>query len=218
MALRRDLLGELRRRVLATALEASRLGLVTMTSGNFSACDANSGLVAITPTGRPYSSMGAEDIVLVSLDGSVAEGRLPPSSETPLHLDVYAARADIRGIAHVHSVCANAVGALGLAVPPIVGTLWKYVGGDLRTAAFKESGTAEYARHALQVMGDQRAVIMANHGLLAIGETVEQALAAAAYAEEGARIYLLARQLGQPTTHPRPNPSDMYAPDWWADE
>src|SRR5687767_4774605 len=139
------MLDELRERVLTAALEAYRQGLMTMTSGNFSAREGETGLVAITPSGWPYPSMRPDDLVVVSLDGSVVEGAHRPSSETPLHLGVYAARPDIHGIAHVHSVHANAVGTLGLAVPPIVGTLWKYVGGDLVTIPFRESGTAEYA-------------------------------------------------------------------------
>ena len=209
-------LADLRARVLAAALEASRLQLMTMTSGNFSARDRESGYVVITPSGRPYGTMRSEDIVVVRLDGTVVEGEHRPSSETPLHLGVYRARPDVDGIAHVHSPHANAVGALGLAVPPIVGTLWKYVGGTLETAPFMESGTAEYGAHALATMGDRRAMIMANHGLLAIGPTVEDALETAAYAEEGARVYLLARPLGEPREHPRPSVGMMYAPSWWS--
>jgi ribulose-5-phosphate 4-epimerase/fuculose-1-phosphate aldolase len=64
-------------------------------------------------------------------------------------------------------------------------------------------------------MGERRAMIMANHGLLAIGETVEKALESAAYAEEGARVFLLARAHGETTTHPRPEAGMMYAPPWW---
>ena len=209
------MLGELRSRVLTAAQEAARMGLMTMTSGNFSARDPETGLVAITPSGRPYASMTPSDIVIVDLDAKVVDGSLKPSSETPLHLGVYNHRTDVDGIAHVHSVHANAVGALGLDVPPIVGTLWKYVGGVLATATFMESGTSEYAAHALAVMGARRAMIMANHGLLAIGDTVEAALETAAYAEEGARVYLLARPLGEPSTHPRPSRGMMYAPSWW---
>jgi L-fuculose-phosphate aldolase len=209
------LLADLRARVLAAAKEAAGLQLMTMTSGNFSARDRDTGLVVITPSGRPYATMRPEDVVVVRPDGTVVEGGHRPSSETPLHLGVYRARADVDGIAHVHSPHANAVGALGLAVPPIVGTLWKYVGGALETAPFMESGTAEYAAHALATMGDRRATIMANHGLLAIGRTVEEALETAAYAEEGARIYLLARPLGEPREHPKPSVGMMYAPAWW---
>jgi len=209
------LLADLRARVLAVAQEAARLGLMTMTSGNFSARDRESGLVAITPSGRPYAKMTPADIVIVNLDGEVVDGSLKPSSETPLHLGVYNGRPAIEGIAHVHSPHANAVGVLGLDVPPIVGTLWRYVGGPLVTATFMESGTRQYASHALAAMADRRALIMANHGLLAIGDTVEAALETAAYAEEGARVFLLARPLGEPSTHPRPSRGMMYAPPWW---
>jgi L-fuculose-phosphate aldolase len=78
-----------------------------------------------------------------------------------------------------------------------------------------ESGSREYAAHALATMKDRRAMIMANHGLLAIGDTVERALETAAYAEEGARVFLLARALGEPSAHPKPEPGMMYAPTWW---
>jgi L-fuculose-phosphate aldolase len=209
------MLDELRARVLAAAREAYDQRLMTMTSGNFSARDPETGLIAITPSGRPYTTMQPADVVVVDPSGALIEGAHRPSSETPLHLGIYAGRADVHGIAHVHSIHANAVGALGLTVPPIVGTLWRYVGGDLRTAPFKESGTAEYAAHALRVMGEQRAMIMANHGLLAISETVEEALEVAAYAEEGAHVYLLARALGEPSRHPKPQLGQMYAPKWW---
>jgi L-ribulose-5-phosphate 4-epimerase len=209
------MLDDLRARVLAVAREAYDQRLMTMTSGNFSARDPETGLIAITPSGRPYTTMQPNDVVVVDSGGAVVEGAHRPSSEAPIHLGIYAARADIHGIAHVHSLHANAVGALGLTVPPIVGTLWRYIGGDLRTAPFKESGTTEYATHALRVMGEQRAMIMANHGLLAISETVEDALEVAAYAEEGAHVYLLARALGEPSRHPKPQLGQMYAPKWW---
>jgi L-ribulose-5-phosphate 4-epimerase len=209
------LLDEARARVLAVAQEAARMGLMTMTSGNFSVRDPETGLVAITPSGRPYATMTPADIVIVNIGGEVVDGALKPSSETPLHLGVYDHRPGVDGIAHVHSAHANAVGALGLDVPPIVGTLWKYVGGTLATATFMESGTREYAAHALAVMGDRRAIVMANHGLLAIGDTIEAAFETAAYAEEAARVFLLARPLGEPSTHPRPSRGMMYAPAWW---
>ena len=211
------MLEDLRARVLTAAQEASRQGLMTMTSGHFSARDPASGRIAITPSGRAYGTMRTEEIVVLDADGTVVEGELRPSTETPLHRGVYAARADIHGIAHVHSVHANAAGTLGLAVPPVVGTLWRYVGGDLVTAPFRESGTVEYAAHALRAIGNRRAIIMANHGLLAVGASVEEALEVAAYAEEGARVYLLARALGEPSRHPRPAPGAMYAPPWWND-
>ena len=73
---------------LAAARDASAMGLMTMTSGNFSARDPESGLIAITPSGRRYETMTAADIVLVQLDGTVVDGLLKPSSETPLHLGV----------------------------------------------------------------------------------------------------------------------------------
>src|SRR5262245_61409771 len=77
-------LADLRARVLAAAQDASAMGLMTLTSGNFSARDPESALIAITPSGRRYDTMTVADIVLVQLDGKVVDGSLKPSSETPL--------------------------------------------------------------------------------------------------------------------------------------
>ncbi len=78
-------------------------GLVTLTWGNVSGIDRAAGLVAIKPSGVAYDRLRAADIVLVDLAGTVAEGTLRPSSDTPTHLALYRALAQIGGITHTHS-------------------------------------------------------------------------------------------------------------------
>lgn len=79
-------------------------GLVVLTWSNVSGFDEESGLVVIKPSGVDYAGMKHEDMVVVSLDGTVVEGKLRPSSDTPTHLEIYRNFKGVRGVAHTHSV------------------------------------------------------------------------------------------------------------------
>ena len=103
------MLDELRADVLAANLALPAHGLVTLTWGNASGIDREQGVVAIKPSGVAYEAMAADDIVLVSLDeGELIEGDRRPSTDTPTHLALYRAFADIGGVVHTHSTWATA--------------------------------------------------------------------------------------------------------------
>ncbi len=97
-----DLL-QLKTDVFRRNLELVEHGLVVLTWGNVSGIDRETGLVAIKPSGVPYPSMTAEDIVVVDLEGRTVEGRLKPSSDLPTHLALYRAFPSVGGIVHTHS-------------------------------------------------------------------------------------------------------------------
>ena len=94
---------ELKELVWRANLDLARSGLVLLTFGNVSGIDRRRGIIAIKPSGVPYEELKPEDLVLVDLEGRVVEGGLNPSSDTPTHLELYTAFADIGGIAHTHS-------------------------------------------------------------------------------------------------------------------
>lgn len=94
---------ELKELVWRANLDLARSGLVLLTFGNVSGIDRRRGIIAIKPSGVPYEEVKPEDIVLVDLEGRVVEGGLNPSSDTPTHIELYTAFADIGGIAHTHS-------------------------------------------------------------------------------------------------------------------
>ena len=104
-----------RLQVAQTARALLRTGLVVNTSGNVSIRVDDH--VVITPSGRSYEELGAEDILVVDLDGEPTDGDLLPSSEAPLHLSVYASDASIGAIVHTHSVYATAVSTLVSELP-----------------------------------------------------------------------------------------------------
>ena len=97
------MLSELKEAVCKSNLDMVKSGLVILTFGNVSGIDRRRGIVAIKPSGVPYDSLKADDIVLVDLEGNVVEGRLNPSSDTPTHVELYKAFSKIGGIAHAHS-------------------------------------------------------------------------------------------------------------------
>lgn len=111
------MLRDLKEQVLAANLMLPKYKLVTFTWGNVSAIDRASGLVVIKPSGVPYEEMTAEDMVVVDLEGKVAEGRLKPSSDTPTHIELYKAFYAVGGIVHTHSRWATIFAQAGMGIP-----------------------------------------------------------------------------------------------------
>lgn len=97
------MLTELKEAVFKANLELTKSGLVILTFGNVSGIDRRRKIMAIKPSGVPYDSLKADDIVLVDLEGNVVEGWLSPSSDTPTHVELYKAFPQVGGIAHAHS-------------------------------------------------------------------------------------------------------------------
>jgi L-ribulose-5-phosphate 4-epimerase len=108
---------ELKELVWKANLDLSRSGLVLLTFGNVSGIDRRRGILAIKPSGVPYEELKPDDIVLVDLEGRVVEGGFNPSSDTPTHIELYRAFADIGGIAHAHSDYATAFAQARLEIP-----------------------------------------------------------------------------------------------------
>lgn len=103
------MLDTLRAQVCAANLALVEHGLVTLTWGNVSGIDRDRGIFAIKPSGVPYDAMAPDDMVLVDLDGTVVEGALKPSSDTPTHLALYRAFPSVGGVTHTHSAHATAL-------------------------------------------------------------------------------------------------------------
>jgi len=102
------MLEPLREEVLEANLELVRRGLVLYTFGNASGIDRDTGLMAIKPSGVPYDTMKASDLVITDLEGRIVEGRLRPSSDLATHLALYRAFPGIGGVVHTHSRAATA--------------------------------------------------------------------------------------------------------------
>lgn len=171
-------------------------GLTQRTSGNVSLrLDADR--VAISPSGVPYHEITPDDVPIVSLDGDALRGDREPSSETPMHTEVYQHRDDVDGIVHTHSPYATTFASLGATIEP-AHYLMAFAGQEVRTAEYGRNGTAELAHKAMDTLGDDNAVLLRNHGVLAVGPSLEDAHNVASRVEYCARIYYQASQLGDP--------------------
>ena len=125
------MLEALKEQVLQANLQLPKHRLVTFTWGNVSGIDREKGLVVIKPSGVPYETMTAEDMVTVDLNGAVVEGKWKPSSDTPTHLALYNAFPFIGGVVHTHSRWATTFAQAGMDIPAMGTTHGDYFYGDI---------------------------------------------------------------------------------------
>ena len=164
--------------------------------GNISMRNSVAGPIAITPSGRPYNEISASDIVILDNEGHVIEGK-KPSSETPLHLAIYKARPDVRGIVHTHSLYATACAVAGVSIPALSGGTCPGSGRrEVEVAAYALPGTTALADAVVSALSDRSAALMSNHGVVACGPTLREALLVAQLVEKAAHIHTIATQLG----------------------
>ncbi|MCW2276709.1 class II aldolase/adducin family protein [Heliophilum fasciatum] len=188
----------LRKEILQYGRKIIERGLVADTGGNISVRLSADHLL-ITPSGMTYDRLTPDDLVVVALaTGEVVQGERRPSIEVPMHRVIYQSRPDVMAIVHTHPKHATAVAATRRDLPPVIDNMVAYFGGWVRTAAYAMIGTIELGRNVVAALGDQPAALLANHGAVAVGETVEQAFRRSELLEECARIYLLSLLAGGP--------------------
>lgn len=177
--------------------------LTTGSGGNISIRIGDTETFAISPTGIAYDRMRAKDVVVVDFSGHVRSGKRKPSSEWRMHAEVYAARPDAGAIVHTHSVHASTFACLREEIPA-VHYLIGWAGHTVPLAPYATYGSVELARAAVETLGsDSQAVLLASHGLLAIGRNITAAFAVAEEIELVARIAWQARAIGTPVELPR---------------
>ncbi|MBV9019366.1 MAG: class II aldolase/adducin family protein [Ktedonobacteraceae bacterium] len=189
---------ELRMELVSYAKKMYESHLVQATQGNVSIRDRKSGLICITPSGADYQTLTAEDIVVVDEEGNVVEGKWRPSIETPLHTLILRRRRDIHCVMHTHSPYATAFGVVYEKIPIVLSDSALCLGGEVPIAPYRMSGTTEFAEGIAEVLGDGFAVIWGNHGVMVVGVGLAQAFAAAHALEDNAKVYTIAKQIGNP--------------------
>jgi L-fuculose-phosphate aldolase len=185
----------LRETIVLGCRELTRRGLTYGKSGNISVRrDAHSFFVS--PTGLPYESLISEDIPMVKLDGRWF-GRRRPSSEWRFHRDILRARSDIGSIVHTHSPKATALACTGRAIPAFHYMVAVAGGVDIRCAPYRTFGSQELSDAALEALDGRRACLLGNHGVIALGRDLGDALLLAGEVEDLAAKYCVALGLGQ---------------------
>lgn len=190
---------DLRRDVIATCREMNRLGINQGRSGNVSVRVPEGFLV--TGSGIAYEAMEPGHVVAMDLDGGY-RGEVLPSSEWRLHLDLMRTRPEVQAVVHTHSTCATALSCLRVGIPAFHYMVAVAGGPDIRCAGYATFGTAALSRAMLAAMEGRSACLLANHGVVAVGSSLTDALARAVEVETLAKQYWIARTLGAPVVLP----------------
>lgn len=189
---------ELRLEVVFAARRLEPLGLSPGTSGNLSVRTRDGML--ITPSAVPYEAMDPDDLVFMELDGvvrSAPAGRLP-STEWRMHAGILRERPDVTAIVHAHPPWATALSCLRRDIPPFHYMVAICGGRAIRCAGYATFGTQELADAALDALGARSACLLANHGIVTCGASVDAALELAIELEALAGQYGRALSIGEP--------------------
>lgn len=191
------LLGELREKVVEYGKKLIEKNLTTGTGGNISIFHRESGLMLMSPSGIDYMETRANDVVVMNLIGDIVDGDRKPSSEYDLHRIFYLNREDISALVHTHSMYATTIACMNWDLPP-VHYMVAVAGDNVRCAGYATFGTMEFAENAYRAMENRKAVLLANHGMLAGANNLDQAFKIAEDIEFCCELYYRTKSLGEP--------------------
>jgi L-fuculose-phosphate aldolase len=186
---------EKRKRLLAVVKQLEDKGFNHGSTGNMSC--RHEGDMLITPTGGNSANLTPERIVKLSPDGTVLGGGIP-SSEWHMHMAILAAFPQAKAVVHTHADACVAVSCLRKPIPAFHYMVAGFGGTNIRCARYATFGTADLAASAVEALQDRTACLLANHGMIAIGKSLEAAVNTTIKLETLARQYLLARSGGEP--------------------
>ena len=178
------------------------VGLVVASAGNVSCRIDDEDAIAVTPSGVNYDVLEVDDIAIVSMSGELIDGPKKPTSELRTHLRVYETRADCGAIIHTHSPYVTALSMLRKPLPVVIDEMAVWLGGEVPIAEYGFTGTDELADNVASKLGDCAGVILANHGNICVGKTLDGAFHVAQVMESCARAYVIALGAGEPVTLP----------------
>lgn len=189
---------QLRQAVIDQCRAMNTSGLNQGTSGNISVRDG--GAMLITPSAIPYDDMTPEMIAAMPLDDpdGTWEGPKKPSTEWRFHRDIFRVRPEIGAVVHAHPPHCTALAMCRRHIPAAHYMIAAFGGTDVRCAAYATYGTAALSEAALDALHGRTACLLANHGMIALGETLERAMWRAVELEAIARQYWLTLPIGGP--------------------
>lgn len=189
---------KLKQQVLDTAKKAYNEKLMAGTSGNLSVWHEESSSLIITPSSYDYNIMNIEDIVVIDLDGNVKEGIHKPSSEWRLHAEIYKNLTHVKAVVHTHSPYATSFAVLNKEIPVILIEMIPFLKGSIEVSAYATQGSAQVGINALPILQHKNACLLANHGVVTVGESLDKAYINSIYTEDAAKIYHMALTVGEP--------------------
>ncbi len=188
------LLAEEREAVASASRHLAEEGLVIGTAGNISARKGD--LIAVTPTGADLATVTAEMVSVIDLEGGFVDGELAPTSEVPLHTGIYAA-TNALAITHAHAMASTALSCTHDELPPLHYSCLA-LGGAPRTAPYATFGSQELADNVIAALKGRNAAMMRNHGSIAYGNKMDEAVERLELLEWLAELYWRSSSMGTP--------------------
>ncbi len=190
-----DLYSEEKNIVCEAGRQLMERGLVEGTWGNCS-LRIDDRLMAVTPSGRRYEDMTANDIVVMDYHTLEVLGDIKPSSEKKLHAELYRTRKRINAVIHTHQPHASTVAAARREVPPILDDQAQILGPSVRCADYALPNTKKIVKTTVKALKGRYAALMANHGAITLGRTMEEAIVAALVLEKACKAFIEAEFIG----------------------
>lgn len=193
---------ELRRAIIAKCRWMNANGLNQGTSGNISARWKDRML--ITPSATPYEAMEPEMLASMPLEGDYGSwtGPLKPSTEWRFHLDILKARPDVNAVVHTHATFCTILAIANKPIPAVHYMIAAFGGPDIRCANYATYGTKELSDNALAALEGRNGCLLANHGMITAGPSLDKAMWLAHELELLAKQYYHALVLGKPVILP----------------
>ncbi|MHA2036199.1 MAG: class II aldolase/adducin family protein [Promethearchaeota archaeon] len=173
-------------------------GLVDAGEGNVSIRNGKREELFITPSFNKYSTLKKEEIVHVNFDGTpLSSGKLP-STETKMHIAIYKSRPKVQAVIHTHSDYATILSIAQKGIPVIMEEMYIFLGGSVDVSDFGKAHTEEIGQVALNTLAKKNAALLANHGVIVCGKSINHAVKFAELVEKLAKIYWGTLQIGEP--------------------
>lgn len=180
-----------RKEIIDAARMLDRYGLIALSGGNVS-LRVKGDAILVTPSGMFYDTMVPEDILLVDLEGNIKAGTRKASVDTVALLYIYNRMPSVHAIIHTHQPYATALGLVMDRIPCNLTTLANGTRGAVAVAPYTSAASLEMGVAAVQYLDDKLAVVLKNHGVIAVGDTLRQALYSCVYLEEAAKTQAIA--------------------------
>ena len=193
-------MSKLKREVIKYSKKLNIANLSVLRSGNISVRVKEKGIDGfyITPSGIKYSSLKIKDIVFVSLKGVFDQKKNKPSSEWRFHQDIYVNKKKAKAIVHAHSTCATAVSSHQKNIPAFHYMVAVAGGEDLKCAKYATFGTKQLSNYIIKALKKRTACLIANHGQVALGDSLEKTFELAQEIENICHQYINALRIGIP--------------------
>ncbi|SCL87774.1 class II aldolase/adducin family protein [Sporanaerobacter sp. PP17-6a] len=180
--------------IIKAGIKLDRYGLIVLSGGNVS-LRVEKDKILVTPSGMIYEEMVTDDIILMDLTGNIIEGKRKASVDTKALLYIYNNMTGVKAIIHTHQPYATALGLIQDEFKCNLTTLANATKGSVKVCSFSSAASEQMGIEAVENLNGKLAVILKNHGVIAVGNSLKQALYSCVYLEEAAKTYCIAKSM-----------------------